>query len=129
MSGMPASSSLSEELFIGRRDNARAYIGAPGRLTLIGSHAECLVLDVSCTGARIATTETLKPGIEVLVEVSAFELFGQIVWGKRGQFGMVLEQPLPVEQVIQLRWQAAQICQQEKSIATQRIQDWVEGRI
>ncbi len=126
MSALPT---LSEELFIGRREQARAHIGAPGKLTLIGGYADCFVLDLSCTGARIATAEMIKPGLEALIEIDDCELFGQIVWAKKGQFGMVLDELLAVEQVIELRWQADQICQQDKALAKQRIQNWVEGKI
>ena len=69
MSGMSALPTLSEELFIGRREQARAHIGAPGKLTLIGGYADCFVLDLSCTGARIATAEMIKPGLEALIEI------------------------------------------------------------
>lgn len=129
MAYMSARPSLSEEFFIGRRENARAMIGAPAKLTLVSGLSDCYVIDLSCTGARIATSEVLKPGLEALIAINDIELFGQIVWGKRGQFGLVFEKPLPIETVVQLRWQADQICEYEKDEAVARIRDWVEGRI
>lgn len=126
---MSAQSSLSDELFIGRRDNARAIIGAPGKLILLSRSADCILVDLSCTGARICTAETLHPGVEAFVQMDRLELFGQILWGKRGQFGMVFDQPLAVEQVIQMRWLSKQLCEKAKGDAIARIRNWVEGRV
>ena len=126
MSALPK---ISEQLFIGRRKKARALIGVPGKVVLVSGTAECVLEDLSCSGAKLSTTASLKPGLRALVIVGAEELFGQIVWGKRGQFGMVFDEPLPVETVIQMRWQADQISQSEVEATMGRIRDWVEGRI
>ena len=111
----------------GERRFARARLNLPARLMTFSSTSACTVLDVSCTGTKIAASTCPRIGSMVVIEGLPLELFGTVRWSGADTFGIEFDTSLPVEQVIAMRLHAdgQQRRQRDDEIAYAR--NWAKG--
>lgn len=120
----------SEYVTHGRRGASRARLLLPGRLVSFNGTMACTVFDASQTGAKIACAELPRIGSTLVVELPPVEFFGTVAWIDDGLFGLKLDEPLAVEEIIELRRQADTFDRSEEIRALRLVaREFVQGRI
>lgn len=123
----PRSTTVSPTGFPVQRGHARARLNLRARLVTFSGTHPCTVVDLSCTGARIASAQAVRVGATVVVDGIASELFGTIVWAEKGCFGMAFEIPLPLAEVVTLRGDADRAPEHERRASIEYARRWVQG--
>lgn len=112
----------------GRRGAARARLALPARLVSFDGTVSCMVLDVSETGAQIGCDGVPRVGAMVVIELPTIEFFGDVAWVKGKRFGIHFEEPLPFEQVVELRRKADGFDRNERKELLKIAEEFVSGR-
>ncbi len=82
------------ETLSGRRRRSRLRVRLAAQLATRSEAHQAILADISLDGARIQTEVPIVPGTEILIEWAGFEAFGDVVWCKDGQCGIVFEEPI-----------------------------------
>lgn len=86
--------------------------------------------DLSLHGARVATQALLKPGCEAVLEWGGFEAFGEVVWCVGGRCGLSFFDVITPKMLLDTRdLDDATRLPQDKELARQSAQQWVEGTL
>jgi hypothetical protein len=116
---------------IGRRAAARVRLAVPARFVSIYSTQNCILIDLSCSGARIGLAQPLPEDQTGYLEVARLQLFGEIV---RTEFGigggtnaLAFEEPVPTDQVIAIRRFAENFEARERLKLRDQVRRWVTG--
>lgn len=116
---------------VGRRGSARLRLAIPARLVSIYSRQNCILLDLSRTGARMALPGPLSRNQSGYIELGRFEMFGTIVRSERGPDGgvnaIVFDEPIPQVQVLEIRKFAEDLEQREREALREQARRWVAG--
>jgi PilZ domain len=78
----------------GRRRAAREEAPLTAVITTLTCSHSALVVDVSCTGARLRGDELPSKGQEMILSVEKLRTFGIVVWSRRGECGVRFDPPL-----------------------------------
>lgn len=111
----------------GQRDHARARLNVPIRLVTFSGTEPCTLVDLSCTGAKIAAEQCPRVGGMVVVEGIPIELFGTVRWSRQGYFGVEFERALAAAQVVELRHYADLETARQKAAQIEYARGWVTG--
>ena len=114
-------------LYRGQRTKSRARLNLAARVVTFNGTFACTLVDLSQTGAKIASTESPKAGSMVVIEGLPLELFGTVRWQLGGVFGFEFDVPLPVEKVIDLRHYAEGERKRQESAVITYARNWVQG--
>ncbi|MFC3670356.1 PilZ domain-containing protein [Novosphingobium pokkalii] len=112
----------------GRRAEARARLNIPARLTLRRGVMPCLVEDLSRTGARLVLAEPPALGETGILEINRIEGFGAAVWIKGRHCGFHFDDPLDLQQVIDLRQYADHFSEYRREQERTAAREFVQGR-
>ena len=113
----------------GRRADARVRLHIPARLVLLSGTQQCLLEDLSVTGAAIIPQDGLPAlGISAILMCENVEAFGVIRWARHGRCGLMFDEKLPLEQVVSLRRIADSFESNERERNLERARAWVQGR-
>lgn len=116
---------------IGRRAAARLRLAIPARFVSIYSTQNCILLDVSRTGARLALARPLAERQSGFVAFAQFELFGSIVRADRGADGganaLAFDEPITEADVLDVRRFAEGFEMRERLALRDRVRRWVAG--
>ena len=112
---------------IGRRYFSRARLNLPARLVTFNGTSACVLIDLSCSGAKLRAGDCPRVGSMVVIEGLPLELFGTVRWSNAGLFGFEFEAPVPLDRVIALRYYADEQATREKRAQLAYARDWVEG--
>lgn len=116
---------------IGRRAAARLRLSVPARFMSVNGMHECVLIDLSATGARIALTAPLPKGAAGYLKVAGIEAFGETVrcvlgFGG-GVNGLAFDEPLPKAAVLAVRHHAETFEQRQKQALRDQVRRWVTG--
>ena len=111
----------------GKRYFSRARLNLPALLVTFNGTSRCTLIDLSRSGAKLGASECPKVGSMVVVEGLPVELFGTVRWAISGLFGFELEAPLPLEQVVSLRYYADDEAARQKQAQLTYARNWVQG--
>jgi len=115
----------------GRRSAPRLRLALPARFLSIYSQQSCIVMDLSCTGARIALARPVGEGQSGYLTVGRMEIFGMIVRAERGDElavnAMVFDEPIPHNTVLAVRSLAETIDEREHRDLREQVRRWVAG--
>ena len=118
---------------VGRRGSARLRLAVPARFVSVYSTQDCLLLDISRTGARLALGVPLAINQSGFIALGRFEVFGTIVRLERESGGgvnaMVFDDPLPKADVLEIRRFAEQFEKREQASVIEEARRWVTGRL
>lgn len=115
-------------IYRGQRTHSRARLNLPARVVTFNGTVACTLLDVSTTGAKIASTECPKVGSMVVIEgLPLIELFGSVRWQSRGLFGFEFDAPIPLDTVVALRRYAEGERERQKTAQITYARNWVQG--
>jgi hypothetical protein len=116
---------------VGRRAAPRLRLAIPARFVSIYSVQPCVLLDISCTGARMALAEPLSRGQSGFIEIARMEIFGDIVRIERGTGGGVnavaFEAAISKTQVLGIRHFAEDFELREHRALRDQVRRWVTG--
>lgn len=125
---MPAGEGVAA---VGRRAAPRLRLAIPARFVSIYSVQPCVLLDISCTGARMALGEPLARGKSGYIEIARMEIFGDVVRTERGVDGGVnaiaFEHPISKAQVLEIRRFAEDFELREHKALRDQVRRWVTG--
>ena len=87
----------------GRRGKPRLRLNLPGQLGLVSGRLNCVVDDISQSGARVALENQLTPGASIMLHLLGIEAFGMLVWTTPVHCGMQFDEMLPYSTLVTLR--------------------------
>lgn len=118
---------------VGRRGAARLRLAIPVRAMSTSGTANCVLLDLSCSGARIGLAEPLPVGACLYLTIGRFELFAEVVRRHCGEGGgvngLAFDEPLPEETVLAVRRFAESYAEREREALRDQVRRWVSGEI
>jgi hypothetical protein len=83
----------------GRRAAPRAQLMLEGATEAIRGCSSVVLLDVSCTGARIEGRDLPETGKDIVLRCASLDAFGVIAWSAGDRRGIHFEDPLSVWEV------------------------------
>lgn len=112
-----------------RRGDPRVRLNIPGRLIMLSGTEECILEDLSVTGAAIVPQYGLPPaGTSAILKCEHVEAFGVVRWARHGRCGLMFDEKLPLAQVVSLRHFADHFETTERERNMERARIWVQGR-
>ena len=125
--GSPAASGVTT----GRRGAARLRLGIPARLVTLGGTERCDLVDLSCSGARVALTNALDDllalGDGALLRVAGLEAFGEVVRRDPSAIAFAFEERLAEGDVLAVRRHAERLAGDPTRALRQAAHNWVTG--
>ncbi|WP_421839328.1 PilZ domain-containing protein [Novosphingobium sp.] len=113
----------------GRRAMPRVRLYIPAKVLLLQGHKNCLLDDLSQSGARVTIAAKLPmPGAGVVLTTQGLEVFGSVVWSQGARFGIVFEEPLPLHEVVRVRHLADARGDHERAQARRHERGFPRGR-
>jgi hypothetical protein len=120
---------------IGRRAAARLRLAIPARFVSIHSTQNCILLDISRTGARLALASPLAEHQSGIVTFAQFELFGSIVRADHGADhgadgganALAFDDPITEAYVLDVRRFAEGFELHERHALRDLVRRWVAG--
>lgn len=120
-----------EAAAVGRRAAPRLRLAIPARFVSIYSVQPCVLLDISCTGARLALGQPLARGKSGYIEIARMEIFGDVVRMERGIGGgvnaLAFDDPITKAQVLGIRHFAENFELREHRVLRDQVRRWVAG--
>ena len=111
-----------------RRAEARVRLHIPARLILLTGVQQCMLEDLSVTGAALIPQDALpQVGVSGILQCENLEAFGTIQWSRYGRCGVMFDERLPLANVIALRHFADAYEQNERANFRERARVWVQG--
>ena len=113
-----------------RRSEARVRLHIPARLILLTGVQQCMLEDLSVTGAALIPRDALPHvGASGILQCENLETFGTVQWARYGRCGIMFDERLPLANVIALRHFADAYEQNERANFRERARAWVQGGI
>lgn len=89
---------------IGRRGAARVRLGIPSTLILLDGNYQCVLQDLSQTGARLSVNGyTGRAGQSGVLEMCGHEAFGTVVWARMGMLALHFDEMLAMPTIVKIR--------------------------
>jgi hypothetical protein len=63
-------------------------------MVLLAGTQQCILIDLSLSGARIQTSKPARLGDEAVLMWGSYETFGQVVWATQTHCGLALFDPI-----------------------------------
>ena len=99
----------------------------PARIVTFNGTSDCTLIDLSCTGAKIAAQDCPRVGSMVIIESLPMELFGTVRWSRRGLFGFEFDRAMTQQEVIAMRHYADGEAARQKEAQMVYARNWVQG--
>ncbi|MBX9662248.1 PilZ domain-containing protein [Novosphingobium sp.] len=113
----------------GRRAAPRVRLCIPARVLLLHGQENCLLDDLSQSGARVTIAAKLPmPGAGVVLTAQGLDVFGNVVWSQGVRFGILFEEPLPLHDVVNLRHFADAHADHERALLRRNARNFVQGQ-
>jgi hypothetical protein len=127
----PALSSSHLPQPVGRRKAARLRLSIPVRLITVWETQAGVLLDISCTGARIGLHRPLAIGAGGYLRIDTIEAFAEVVRRAEGSGGgingLAFDEPLPLETVLAIRRHAEGFERTQRAALREQVRKWVTG--
>lgn len=115
----------------GRRGAPRLRLSIPARLVSLYDTRNCILIDLSCTGAQIGLQEPLREGDTGVLQIGGIEPFGEVVRAFRGKNGgingLAFDPPLGESDVLSVRAFAERYQLDELRALRDEVRRWVSG--
>lgn len=80
----------------------RRRVVIAGLIELIGGSHPVAIDNLSCTGARMRCSASLRIGAEAVLSAPGLDRFCRVVWGEGGSYGVEFDEPLDQNIVLKL---------------------------
>jgi len=131
MIAQPFSSFGDDAAAIGRRSAPRLRLAVPARFVSVFSTQNCILLDISRSGARLSLATPIADGQSGYLEIARLEVFGSIVRTERGIDGginaMAFDDVIAKAQVLDIRRHAEHYEARERHALRDQVRHWVTG--
>ncbi len=114
---------------IGRRAAARLRTAIPAKLITVSETRHCILVDISCTGARIALPNPLATGDAGFVRFAEYEVFGCVTRREPDCNGLEFDVPLTASDLLSIRSYAEAYEVEEKRSTLAAARAWVTGTL
>jgi len=122
---------VSPPIVTGRRGAARLRLAIPVRLVAIHTSRNCVLLDLSRSGARIGLERPLAPGDCAYLQIAGIEVFAEVVRRAQGAAGgingLAFDEPLDDAAVLAVRRHAETFEQRTRESLRDLVRRWVNG--
>jgi hypothetical protein len=122
----------NEAPITGRRHSPRLRLAIPARFRSVYHVQECILLDISRTGACFALSTPLAVGSAGFIEIGRFELFGDVTRHRRnsgdGVNALHFDPQISQAIVLEVRAMAEAYPQRERALLRDEAQRWATGR-
>lgn len=117
---------------LGRRAAPRLHLSIPARLLSVCETQNCMLVDISRTGARLTLARPLAVKASGYLRVGPIEVFVTAVRVREGEAGMStngveFDTPLAKSQVLAVRSYAANYEMAERRAFLLQARDWIMG--
>lgn len=116
---------------VGRRGAARLRLGIPVRVLSTYGTANCVLIDLSRSGARIGLADLLPVGACLYLSIGPLELFAEVVRQHCGEDGgvngLAFDKPLAEDAVLAVRRFAESLAERERHALRDQVRRWVSG--
>ncbi len=86
----------------GAARSPRRRMAFKGTFETVTERGMVAVRNISCTGMQIEGDGVPDPGRDIIVTAQGLEFFGRIVWSDGYRCGIAFDEPLTMEQVLEL---------------------------
>jgi hypothetical protein len=129
MSALPNMPLPARPRITGRRAMPRVRLYIPAQVMLLNGMQNCLLDDLSQTGARVTLAGRMpQPGSGVVLKAKGLDVFGTVVWSEGARFGILFDEPLPLHDVVNVRHFADAWTEHEAAQARRNARMFVQGR-
>lgn len=111
----------------GRRTAPRLRLSLRARLTAVEGVQECLLINISCSGAQLVLLEPLKVGEAAQLKCSMLDEFVIITRQDFRLNGVQFEAPVAKDMILQLRNYYETFDRRERRELTDAARKWVTG--
>lgn len=111
----------------GHRHGNRLRLGVPAQLQLTHETRNCLLDDISSSGARLRIAQPFAPHQTAVLSFHELKLYATVMWCKGAECGIRFEQPIELEDMQGMLWITEnrelneRICNEAHALA------WAEG--
>jgi hypothetical protein len=112
---------------IGRRAAPRLRISLPGRLIAVERVHQCILMNLSRTGAQVAILESLREGEGAILKCGNIDHFVVVSRSDFGLNALEFEEPLSDELVLDIRRYHETFEERERRALTETARKWVNG--
>ncbi len=120
---------------VGRRAAPRLRLAIPARFVSITATQNCIMLDISRSGARIALASPAPCRQSGYIEIGRLEVFGMVVrsesgaedGGVGGVNAVAFDEPISQAEVLEIRRYAELFEQRERQSLRDQVRRWVTG--
>ena len=112
---------------VGHRQFNRLRLGAKAALELTHQRRECLIDDISTTGARVRISPPPVVGTISLLRFHELKVYARVMWARSGEAGLRFEQKLDPEDMQGMLWITENRELYERICSAGHAQDWAEG--
>lgn len=112
---------------VGRRGSARLRLSVPAKLQTTLRTLDCVLVNISRTGARIALEYPLEIGEFAVLKCARLEEYADVVRCGPGHNGLQFDRPLSKEQILALRAHSENAELEERHAFRREVRNWVTG--
>lgn len=119
---------------VGRRAAPRLRLAIPARFVSITATQNCIMLDISRSGARIALATPAPCRQSGYIAIGRLEVFGMVVRSERdggrgggGVNAVAFDEPISQAEVLEIRRFAELFEQRERQSLRDQVRRWVTG--
>ena len=124
-----------------RRNKSRLSTLLPGKLTTMFGTEDILLQDLSLTGAKLGLSErrsieeTLREGLDAVLEWNGHETFGQLMWVTKDSVGIHFEENIGTKALMETRAMQDEMNSQggleshSKQVSQKAAHGWARGGV
>jgi hypothetical protein len=112
---------------VGRRTAPRLRLSLPGQLIAVDRVHNCIVMNVSRTGAQVAILDAMREGEGAILRCGAIDHFGIIIRSEFGRNALNFDEPLSDALVLDIRRYNENFEERERRALIETARKWVSG--
>ncbi|MEO1730736.1 MAG: PilZ domain-containing protein [Pseudomonadota bacterium] len=112
---------------VGRRNAARLRLSLPARFVSVERTHQCILLNLSRSGAKIAILESVQEGESGILHCGGLEVFAVIVRSEFSLNGLQFEEEISDDQVLEMRHYHESFEERERRQLIETARNWVTG--
>jgi hypothetical protein len=112
---------------VGRRTAPRLRLSLPARFVAVERTHQCILLNISRTGAQIAILDTIREGEGGFLHCGSFSAFAIVARSEFSLNGLEFDEPISDEEVLEIRRYYENFEERERRQLIETARKWVNG--
>lgn len=125
---MISQAQTNEPISAGRREVSRAGLYVPATFRLLEGKFDCLLEDVSQTGAKISIPHVAKQRSSGILTCGPLDAFCTIIWSAHNKCGLRFDEPVELATVLELRSHAENYPARDRHAFERVAEEWLGPR-